>query len=90
MLGASTFGLAIWIRVEPGLNEWITKLEISEYYIGIYILLVSSVLIMIVSFMGCGAALMENTVGLTMVSENIFLTSIGVILQKKKLKANSP
>lgn len=72
MLGAATFGLAIWIRAEPGFNEWIMILEIQEYYIGIYILMVSSVLIMIVAFMGCGAALMENTVGLTMVSENIF------------------
>ncbi|XP_077291816.1 tetraspanin 2A [Arctopsyche grandis] len=66
MLGAAIFGLAIWIRAEPGFNEWIIILKIQEYYIGIYILLISSVLIMIVSFVGCGAALMENTAFLTL------------------------
>jgi len=65
LLGAAIFGLSLWIRIEPGFNEWIRVLEIQQYYIGIYILIVASVLVMIVSFIGCGAALMENTLALT-------------------------
>lgn len=81
MLGASIFGLALWIRVEPGFSEWVEILEIKEYYIGVYVLLVSSALIMFVSFMGCGAALMENTLALGAVSlySIIFLISPSLI-----------
>lgn len=53
------FSVSIWLRVDPGLDEWVSKLELGSYYIGVYLLMVLSVLVLIVSFVGCAAALTE-------------------------------
>lgn len=68
MIGASVFALCMWLRFEPGLGEWITKLELSSFYIGVYVLIIASAIMMIVSFIGCIAALQENTVMVLIVS----------------------
>jgi len=60
MLGASIFGLALYLYLEPGFGEWVQKLELQEYYTGIYILITAGLLIMVVSFIGCVTAFMEN------------------------------
>lgn len=60
MFGAAIFALCIWIAIEPGFNQWITDLELQKFFIGIYFLMFSAIIIMIVSFLGCGAALMEH------------------------------
>lgn len=67
MIGAALFGLTVWIRTEPGFAEWVTLLDIHAYYIGIYILILASVIIMIVSFLGCCSALMEHIAALSLV-----------------------
>ncbi|KAI5633609.1 tetraspanin family domain-containing protein [Phthorimaea operculella] len=36
-------------------------LELSRFFIGIYIILIASLGIMVTAFLGCGSALMENT-----------------------------
>ncbi|PSN43003.1 Tetraspanin-2A [Blattella germanica] len=54
------FGLALWMSLEPGFAEWAEKLDISEYYMGIYVLIAAAVLIIIVSFVGCVSAFMEE------------------------------
>jgi len=64
MIGAAIFALCLWLRFEPGLEEWIEKLDIEEFYIGIYILLVASIIIMVVSFIGCISALQESSAAL--------------------------
>lgn len=46
-------------------------LELQKYFIGIYIILIGSLAIMVVAFLGCGAALMENTFLLFVVSGHI-------------------
>lgn len=58
------FGLSLWMRLEPGFEEWVGWLGMYEFYIGIYVLIGASVIVMIISFIGCGAALMELVVGL--------------------------
>ena len=63
------FGLSIWLRVEPGFQEWVDYLDMDEYYIGIYILIIASAAVMMIAFIGCGAALMEYTVALLVVSK---------------------
>ncbi|KAL0125123.1 hypothetical protein PUN28_004336 [Cardiocondyla obscurior] len=64
MLGCAMFGLSIWMRFEPTLEEWVEFLDMYEYYIGVYILIAASVIVMAISFIGCAAALMENILAL--------------------------
>lgn len=59
--------MAVWIRAEPGFEEWVQILNIYVYYIGIYILIGAAVIVMIVSFLGCCSALMEHTSALYLV-----------------------
>lgn len=68
IIAASVFALCMWLRFEPGLGEWITKLELSSFYIGVYVLIIASAIMMIVSFIGCISALQENTVMILIVS----------------------
>jgi len=60
LVGLGLFAFAIWIRVEPGFEEWVSILNIYAYYIGVYILIAVSVLVLITSFLGCCSALMEH------------------------------
>jgi hypothetical protein len=60
LFGLSIFALCLWICIEPGFNEWMTILELRKYFIGIYIILIASLVVMVVAFLGCGSALMEN------------------------------
>ncbi|XP_059061980.1 tetraspanin-2A [Achroia grisella] len=61
LFGVSIFALCLWICFEPGFNEWMRTLELQKYFIGIYIILIGSLIIMTVSFVGCVAALAENS-----------------------------
>lgn len=65
LLGVSIFALALWMNLESGFGEWVEKLEIEEYYTGIYILIAAGVIIIIASFAGCVSAFMEDRVILT-------------------------
>lgn len=63
------FGLCIWMRLDPGFQEWVDFLDMDEFYIGIYILLAVSIFIIIITFVGCGVTLMEHTLGLYIVRQ---------------------
>ncbi|GLV35179.1 Tetraspanin 2A [Carabus blaptoides fortunei] len=62
LIAASVLGLCMWLRFEPGIDDWVTKLELQPFYIGVYVLILGAVLVMVVSFLGCFAALSENQV----------------------------
>jgi len=64
LVGIGLFAFSIWIRVEPGFEQWIQILDIYSYYIGVYILLAVSVLVLLTSFLGCCSALMEHGLAL--------------------------
>nr|CAD7392098.1 unnamed protein product [Timema cristinae] len=64
IMGAALFGLSLWLKFEPGLQDWFDKLSLQAVYTGVYILIVVSALVMIVSFVGCCGALMEQTLPL--------------------------
>lgn len=53
------FGLSVWLRMDPGSQQWIDYLDVNEYNIGLYFLIFTSAIIMVIAFVGCGAALME-------------------------------
>jgi hypothetical protein len=64
LVGLGLFAFSLWIRVEPGFEEWIRILDIYSYYIGVYILIAVSVIVLLTSFLGCCSALMEHGVAL--------------------------
>jgi type III secretory pathway component EscS len=68
MIGASIFALCLWLRFEPGIGEFLEKLDAEEFYIGVYVLIVASIIIMIVAFIGCISALQESSIVLLVVS----------------------
>lgn len=61
VIGAAVFALCLWLRFEPGINEWLNILNATQFYIGIYILVIVAAIIMVVSFLGCLSALQENS-----------------------------
>lgn len=63
--------MTVWIRAEPGFEEFVRMLDIWIYYIGIYILIIAGGLVMITSFLGCCAALTESKIGLLVVCNNL-------------------
>jgi len=76
ILGCAMFGLSIWMRFEPIFEEWVEYLNMYEFYIGIYLLIATSVLVMAIAFIGCAAALMEHILTLYAVRRlSIDLTS---------------
>lgn len=62
------FGLSVWLRAESGFQDFVDYLDIDEFYIGVYLLIFTSVIVMIIAFVGCGAALMEYIMALYAVS----------------------
>ncbi|GJQ83925.1 hypothetical protein Trydic_g8665 [Trypoxylus dichotomus] len=61
MIATAIFALCMWLRFEPGFQDWIEVLEVQIVYIGPYILMVISAVVMIVSFLGCLSSLQENS-----------------------------
>lgn len=76
IIGVGLFIMTVWIRAEPSFEEWVKILDIYVYYIGIYILIVASVIVLLVSFLGCCSALMEHTSALLLVSVYNFINDI--------------
>lgn len=70
MIGACIFALCLWLRFEPGIGEYLQKLEATSFYDGVYVLIVASIIIMIVAFIGCLSALQESGFALLVVSNN--------------------
>lgn len=58
------FGLSIWVRTEPGFVDWVNKLEIRVFFVGVYILIAVGIIVMGLSFLGCLSSLMENVLAL--------------------------
>lgn len=67
--------MTVWVRAEPSFEEWVQILNIYAYYIGIYILIAASVIVLVVSFLGCCSALMEHTTALFLVSVCNFINN---------------
>lgn len=61
------FGFTIAVRAEEGVQTWVESLEIGEYYIGLYMLIVFSFIAMVFSVIACGVSLIEHQLGLLVV-----------------------
>lgn len=75
MIGACIFALCLWLKFEPGIQEWLQKLEALQFYIGVYVLIGAAVIIMVVAFVGCISALQESSLALLIVSCFLFAIS---------------
>lgn len=93
MLATALFALTVWLRAEPGFNEWLTILQAQSFYIGVYILIAMSIIMMAVAFLGCLSALMENTLALfVFIGTQIFgfiATTIGAAILLQYSTVNS-
>ena len=74
LLGASIFGLALWMAADPGFADWVDKLHLHDYYTGCYILIVVGLMLVFVSFVGCVSAFMENRMMLIIVSDYVAIS----------------
>mgnify|MGYP000926699643 CR=1 FL=1 len=45
--------MAIALRLDTGLSEWIWTLDIGEYYIGVYILIFASLIAFVLPALSC-------------------------------------
>ncbi|XP_076636682.1 tetraspanin 2A [Colletes latitarsis] len=80
LLGSAMFGLCMWLRLDPGFQEWVEFLDMYEFYIGIYILLAASIFIIIITFVGCGVTLTEYILGLFVyVGLQLFCFVLGLV-----------
>nr|XP_023012939.1 tetraspanin-2A [Leptinotarsa decemlineata] len=71
MTGACIFALCLWLRFEPGIQEWLQKLNAEVFYSGVYVLIFAALLVMIVSFLGCISALQEAAFTIFIVSKTL-------------------
>lgn len=89
------FIMTVWIRAEPGFEEWVQILNIHVYYIGIYILILAAFIVMVVSFLGCCSALMEHAQAIYLVSNCCVSNCLSLLIcsqlqiQICRLKRNS-
>lgn len=60
LFGAAMFGMCIWMRKDPGMEDWVQRLDLWDFYSGVYVLLTASIIIMVTSFVGCCSALTES------------------------------
>ncbi|XP_058807020.1 tetraspanin-2A [Phymastichus coffea] len=64
IIGLALFGLTVWLRAEPGFQEWVDFLDIAEFYIGVDVLIFAALLVVVASVFGCISGLMENRMAL--------------------------
>ncbi|XP_063978804.1 tetraspanin-2A [Diachasmimorpha longicaudata] len=94
IFGAGMFGVSVWMRADPGFQEWVEFLEMQEFYIGLYILIIASILVMVVAFFGCAVVLMEHIlglyihIGLQMLGFCLGLAGTGVLLDYSTYDSN--
>lgn len=63
--------LAIWMWIDPTFSISMAQDEAS-YYTGVYLILFVGVLLLIVGFLGCAAAISESQFSLVLVIHQIF------------------
>lgn len=61
--------LAVWMWIDPMFSISMAQDEAS-YYTGVYLILFVGVLLLIVGFLGCAAAISESQYSLVLVRQN--------------------
>lgn len=68
-MGVFLFGYVAYTRLDTVLQEWIDALEIWQVYLGMYILIFGSIVVIIAPFLSCYAVYQEITQLLMAVSK---------------------
>jgi len=67
-MAIAIIALSMWLLLDHDFQEWISMLEVPQFFAGAYILLICGIVVMLVSILGCLGALMEQTGKLKFVS----------------------
>lgn len=68
--GAFLLGYVVYTRLDTVLQEWIDALQIWNVYIGLYILIFASIIVILAPFLSCFSVYQEIVQLLTAVSKN--------------------
>ncbi|XP_059481783.1 tetraspanin-2A-like [Neocloeon triangulifer] len=60
-LGIAIIALSLWMLLDNDFQEWVSMLEIPQFFAGIYVLLICGIVVMLVCILGCLGALMEQS-----------------------------
>jgi len=60
LLGATIFGLGIWIRYQWSFKNFVFGLGLFQFWTGAYILIVAAFFVMFMAIIGCCGAITEN------------------------------
>ncbi len=67
LCGCALLGVGLWLCFEPSVQQYASASgDLQEYYIAVYVIIGIGGLMMLVGFLGCCGACMENTVLLGM------------------------
>ncbi|XP_025423507.1 tetraspanin-2A [Sipha flava] len=87
IMGIFLFGYVVYTRLDTVLQEWVDALEIWQVYLGMYILIFGSIVVIIAPFLSCYAVYQEITqllmanAGLHLFSFFLMLLGSGVLLE---------
>lgn len=70
-LGAALLAVAIWIRGDGGLWEFVQALDIRYYYSACYVIMACGLLLLVFGFVGCLGAATESPCMLIMVTVEV-------------------
>lgn len=60
IISAVVIGLCFWLRFNDDIEEWVEQLSVQRFYIGLYILIVSCLIVMATGFLSCIATFSKN------------------------------
>ncbi|XP_038052708.1 CD9 antigen-like isoform X2 [Patiria miniata] len=95
LCGCALLGVGLWLCFEPNVQQYAQASgDLQEYYIAVYVLIGIGGLMMLVGFLGCCGACMENTVLLGMFFTFLLLICVAEVgggiwcyLNREKLKS---
>jgi len=79
VIAVAVIVLCFWIRLDSDIKDWVDKLNLQALYVGIYILIVTSFLVMASGFLSCMATFSESVLLLTInIAVQILLFILGL------------
>lgn len=77
-MGLFLLGYVVYTRLDTVLQEWVDALEIWQVYLGLYVLMFVSIVVVIAPFLSCFAVYQEIKQLLMAVSINVYKFALAV------------